>query len=201
VLQIQASEISEWLYEGGLEADTDAFRTRFNSLNQLHDPIFKRRAEYLARPEAVEQLNKVIADIRSFVAEMEKTLEEDGRYTQEELSDVKKSADDAEQWLTEQLAAQAAVAADAEPVVLAHTIRTRSDQIQAMLDKLKRKPRPSKKTTQTKTEQETTNTATETKEASTAEETATSTAEETATPTPEPSTAKEQEREKVHEEL
>ncbi|RKP25390.1 Hsp70 protein-domain-containing protein, partial [Syncephalis pseudoplumigaleata] len=143
-LQQRLSEISDWIYGDGSTAAIDAFQTRLEELRAVHDPIFVRRREHLARPDAVKALNAAMDKAEAFVKEIRSMAEELRHHTEDELADLSKQVDEARAWIARELEAQTALAIDAEPVLWAKDIKARTKALKGAHKTLATKPRPPK---------------------------------------------------------
>ncbi|XP_076274014.1 hypoxia up-regulated Grp170 co-chaperone protein [Rhynchophorus ferrugineus] len=54
------SEISDWLYEDGSEADADTYEKKLDEIQSLTKPLFKRVFEHKERPEALNALHSML---------------------------------------------------------------------------------------------------------------------------------------------
>lgn len=60
------STVTEWLYEGGFEADAAEFKTRLLDLRTKTKDIFDRVNEHRHRPEVLEYLESSLASAKNF---------------------------------------------------------------------------------------------------------------------------------------
>jgi hypoxia up-regulated 1 len=143
-LQQKLSEISDWIYDDGSTAGIDVFQARLEELRQIHEPIFIRRREHLARPDALKGLEQIMEKAEEFVKEIKDTAEELRYHTEAELTDLTTQVDEARAWIKRELDAQMALAIDAEPTLWIKDIKARVQQLKDALKTLVKKPRPPK---------------------------------------------------------
>ncbi|KAI8052557.1 Hsp70 protein-domain-containing protein [Syncephalis plumigaleata] len=153
-LQQKLSEISDWIYDDGSTAGIDVFHARLEELRQVHDPIFARRREHLARPDAVKALEQAMEKAEEFVKGIKETAEELRYHTEAELTDLATQVDEARAWIKRELDAQTALATDAEPTLWTKDIKARTKQLKDALKTLVKKPRPPKPASEPKAETE-----------------------------------------------
>uniref|UniRef100_A0A336K1X8 Hypoxia up-regulated protein 1 n=2 Tax=Culicoides sonorensis TaxID=179676 RepID=A0A336K1X8_CULSO len=61
------SEISEWIYEEGANADADVYEEKLRDLQKASNPIFAKHWEHNERPEALQALKQMINGSESFL--------------------------------------------------------------------------------------------------------------------------------------
>eukprot|EP01099_Mayorella_cantabrigiensis_P002540 TRINITY_DN2106_c0_g1_i1.p1 TRINITY_DN2106_c0_g1~~TRINITY_DN2106_c0_g1_i1.p1 ORF type:complete len:135 (-),score=47.94 TRINITY_DN2106_c0_g1_i1:334-738(-) len=87
----------DWIYDGGLEAETSEFKQRLQKLNTSLSGIELRRREKALRPETVTILRAELDRSRKMVENITNILE----VTEEQKQDFLSSCDEIEEWLNE----------------------------------------------------------------------------------------------------
>lgn len=109
-LRKACSEVSDWIYEDGENADADTYEKKLSELQQIANPIYARYWEHNERPEAIGSLGKMITNARTFLENAKNMTKESNAdkdiFTQVEIDTLEKAIDDAEQWSATELEAQ-----------------------------------------------------------------------------------------------
>jgi hypoxia up-regulated 1 len=129
-----ASEISEWIYEDGLEADVEVFEQKLEKLKKKTNEVYARHWEHEERPEALKALNGMITGAEGFLAtarNVSKDPEKSGVFSEKEVEDLAKGIQEVMDWRDKEVAAQEKLARN-EPVKL--TVQKMTDKM-AFLDR------------------------------------------------------------------
>jgi hypoxia up-regulated 1 len=63
-LEETLSAASEWMYSGGVDADEKTLRSKLKELEDIVNPVMKRKDEAAKRPDAIKELKDTIAHIK-----------------------------------------------------------------------------------------------------------------------------------------
>ncbi|CAG8529838.1 6183_t:CDS:10 [Diversispora eburnea] len=141
-LSLKASETSEWLYDEGEEASTDAFRMRLRTLKTIEQPIIFRRDELSRRPEAIFSIQSLIKSVRAFANRIITNLTaENNPITELELNRLMDTCFRVEEWLEDKLYEQERIPPHVDPVLVSSDIQKKAKEIQRELSILEAKKR------------------------------------------------------------
>lgn len=170
------SEISDWLYEDGIDAAVEVFETKLEDLKKKTDEIFARHWEHRERPDALKAFDSMITGAQGFLESaknVSKDPEKSDVFTAKEIEDLEKAIADTKEWRTKESAVQKKLKKN-EPVKL--TVKSITDkmayldrEVKYMVNKIKRW-RPKEKKPENKTTAEETKTGDTEEVPSTAEE-------------------------------
>lgn len=127
------SEVSDWIYDEGSDADADTYEKKLEVLKDLTRGIFSRVWEHTERPEALSALNSMLNHSRHFLnnaKNLTKTsnLEKD-IFTDQEVESLEKIITETEDWKEKQIQEQNKLK-NFEPVKL--TVRSITDKMGAL---------------------------------------------------------------------
>lgn len=160
------SEISDWLYEDGIDAKVEVFEKKLEDLRKKTDEIFAKHWEHRERPDALKALDSMITGAQGFLESaknVSKDPEKSDVFTPKEIEDLEKAIKDTKEWREKENAAQEKLAKN-EPVKM--TVKSITDkmafldrEVKYMVNKIKRwrpkeKPKPENKTTEETTTSE-----------------------------------------------
>jgi hypoxia up-regulated 1 len=93
-----SSQVSDWLYDEGSDADAATYESKLNELKTLTGPLYWRVKEHMERPEALAALNYMINSSSDFLAKARNMTTEspDGFFTQVELDTLEKTIKETE---------------------------------------------------------------------------------------------------------
>ncbi|KAL0259692.1 lumenal Hsp70 protein [Diplodia seriata] len=74
-IQAKLSEVSEWLYGDGSDADTKTLKDKHAELTALIKPVVTRRDESRNRPDAVENVKKALDQTQSMIKLIKETVD------------------------------------------------------------------------------------------------------------------------------
>lgn len=107
------SEISDWLYEDGSNADADAYEAKLTELQKLTKSLYHRVTEHRERPEAVAALRQILNASAAFLKDTRNVTaakleaEESWVFTEVELNTLDKLIKETEEWLVKMVKEQA----------------------------------------------------------------------------------------------
>lgn len=115
------SEISEWIYDEGSDADAETYEEKLRTLTEIANPVYARHWEHNERPEALNALKSMINGSLGFLATA-KNLTKDANperdvFTQVEIDNLEKAIRDTIDWQENEIKAQQKLARN-EPVQL-----------------------------------------------------------------------------------
>lgn len=110
VLRKACSDVQEWIYGDGENADADTYEKSIKVLQEKANPIYSRHWEHKERADTLETFTKMIASAKTFLANaknMTKEVDSDRDiFTQVEIATLDKAINEAEQWMDRELSAQ-----------------------------------------------------------------------------------------------
>lgn len=137
----------DWIYDGGLEAETSEFKQRLQKLNTSLSGIELRRREKALRPETVTILRAELDRSRKMVENITNILE----VTEEQKQDFLSSCDEIEEWLNEKEEEQSKKALTETPAFLSSDVyqkySTMAKSLRRLTSSPKKKPKKEKKET------------------------------------------------------
>lgn len=137
-----ASSAEDWMYDEGYDADLATMTAKYDELAGPAEKIFFRVSEMTARPEAVRELQKKLLKVKGLMTKWETTKPQ---VTAEERADVLARVSEAEDWLTEKVAAQDANDVTADPVFTSEEVPLQVKVLEKLVGKLNKKPKPQPK--------------------------------------------------------
>ena len=137
-----ASSAEDWMYDEGYDADLATMTAKYEELAGPAEKIFFRVSEMTARPEAVRDLKKKLEKVRALMTKWETTKPQ---VTAEERADVLARVSEADDWLTEKVAAQDANDVTADPVFTSEEVPLQVKVLEKLVGKLNKKPKPQPK--------------------------------------------------------
>lgn len=129
-----SSEISEWIYEDGIDADVEVFEQKLEALKKMTNEVYARHWEHEERPEALKALAGMINGSEGFLAtarNITKDPEKSGVFSEKEIDDLEKAIKEVIEWRDKEVAAQNKLARS-EPIKL--TVKLMTDKM-AFLDR------------------------------------------------------------------
>lgn len=129
-----SSEISEWIYEDGIDADVEVFEEKLEALKKKTNEVYARHWEHEERPEALKALAGMINGSEGFLAtarNISKDPEKSGVFSDKEIADLEKAIKEVIEWRDKEVAAQDKLARS-EPIKL--TVKLMTDKM-AFLDR------------------------------------------------------------------
>jgi len=115
------SEINEWLYEDGMDAEADVYEKKLEEVSKLTKPLFIRVYEHRERPDAIKSLNTVLnatTNALAFMVNHTKAVNPDKDiYSDTDIENFEKLIKSTSEWLEKQIGEQEKLK-KYEPVVL-----------------------------------------------------------------------------------
>ncbi|KAK7863949.1 hypothetical protein R5R35_012451 [Gryllus longicercus] len=111
-IRSECSEVSDWLYEDGLEADADTYEAKLTHLKTLTQPLYKRVREHQERPGMLDTLHQALNGSTNFLASarnMTAQSQDDPLFTAVELETLEKVIKETQEWKTKMEEEQAAL--------------------------------------------------------------------------------------------
>mmetsp|Transcript_23165 Transcript_23165/g.34484 ORF Transcript_23165/g.34484 Transcript_23165/m.34484 type:complete len:958 (-) Transcript_23165:52-2925(-) len=141
-LQKSAEDAEEWMYDDGYDASLETYKNKYAELTEPAEKVFFRVKEVSARVEAMsalkEKLDKVVALMKKWETTMPQVTEDERNAVIEKVEDVRK-------WISEKEEAQAANDPTTDPVFTSEEVPLQTKDIQAVVSKLSRRPKPAPK--------------------------------------------------------
>lgn len=148
-----ASEAEDWMYDEGYDADLETYKKKYEELSAPAEKVFFRMTEVSAREEAVQELSKKLDKVEAL---MEKWVTSMPQVTEEERGEVIAKVNEIRAWITEKTEAQAAADPTTDPVFTSAEVPLQTVDLQKIVGKLSKKPKPvPKKEEEKKNETET----------------------------------------------
>jgi len=123
------SEISEWLYEDGADAEKEVYEEKLKGLKLLVKDFLDRIREAKDRPDALEALDKMLNISIGFL-ESSKSLPEDQQYfTEVELTSLEKIVSETLEWRVKKLDEQSGTPLHQAPALSVRMIADRIDSL------------------------------------------------------------------------
>ncbi|KAL6635003.1 hypothetical protein ACP70R_027674 [Stipagrostis hirtigluma subsp. patula] len=136
------SEVQDWLYMDGEDAQADEFKERLDQLKAMGDPILFRLSELKDRPAACE-------NARSYLAELEKIVKnwETNKpwLPKKRVDEVVSEADKVKTWLEEKETLQKSTPAHSPPAFTSEEIYQKVLDLQDKVSSVNRIPKPKPK--------------------------------------------------------
>lgn len=129
-----SGEISEWIYEDGIDADVEVFEQKLDELKKKTNEVYARHWEHEERPEALKALAGMINGSEGFLAtarNISKDPEKSGVFSEKEIDDLEKAIKEVIEWRDKEVTAQNKLARS-EPIKL--TVKLMTDKM-AFLDR------------------------------------------------------------------
>merc|ERR1712038_1389530 len=138
-LQKSAEDAEEWMYDDGYDASLDTYRQKYTELTEPAEKVFFRVKEVGARVEAISSLKEKLDKVVALMTKWEKTMPQ---ITEEERNSVVEKVEDVRKWISEKEEAQAANDPSTDPVFTSEEVPLQTKDIQALVSKLSRRPKP-----------------------------------------------------------
>jgi hypoxia up-regulated 1 len=139
----------EWMEDDGYGADYATMEDKYAELSSPFEKIMLRLSELTARPAAVEALKKRLSEIEQL---MEKWTTERPQVTEEERASVLEKVEEVRKWISDQEEAQASKKPHEDPAFLSSVVPGQTKQIEAVVLRLSKKPKPKSTKNETKVE-------------------------------------------------
>jgi len=151
-LSKSSQEAEDWMYDEGYDADLVTFEEKYVELSEPAEKVFFRVAEVEARPKVIEALQDKLVKIIALLTKWETTMPQ---ITAEERADVVAKVEEVKKSIAEKEEAQAAADPTEDPVFTSDEIPLLTKEIQGILSKLSKRPKPkAPKTNETDTKTE-----------------------------------------------
>ncbi|XP_055613389.1 hypoxia up-regulated protein 1 [Uranotaenia lowii] len=129
------SEISEWLYEDGSDADAETYEKKLDELKAVANQVYARHWEHRERPEALSALKQMISGAEGFLDKARNFTKEGNPekdvFTQVEIDTLERVIKETIEWRNTEVAEQKKIAKN-QPVRLA--VKDLTDKM-ALLDR------------------------------------------------------------------
>ncbi|KAL7019429.1 hypothetical protein ACKWTF_011120 [Chironomus riparius] len=161
-IKAMCSEISEWIYEDGIDAKVEVFEEKLESFTKKTNEIYARHWEHRERPEALKALKGMIEGAQQFLASAKNITQDPEKkdvFNEKEIEDLAKGIKEVIDWRDKEVSAQNKMPKN-EPVRL--TVKQLTDkmayldrEVKYLVNKIKRW-RPKEKPKEKKVKNETT---------------------------------------------
>ncbi|XP_045499638.1 hypoxia up-regulated protein 1 [Colias croceus] len=160
------SEVSEWLYDDGYDAQTEMFEEKLNNIKEKTNSIFYKHWEHKERPDAVAAIRSMLNNSQEFL-KMAKNYTKEANvdrdvFTQVEITVLEKKIEETEAWLGKSIKEQDALKKNEDIKLTVESIREKitnlDREVKYLLNKLKiwrpKKVKKEENKTETVTESE-----------------------------------------------
>lgn len=161
-IKAMCSEISDWIYEDGIDAKVEVFEEKLDTLTKKTNEVYARHWEHNERPEALKALKGMIEGAQGFLASARNITQDPEKkdvFNDKEIDDLAKGIQDVIDWRDKEVSAQNKMPKN-EPVRL--TVKHLTDkmafldrEVKYLVNKIKRW-RPKEKPKEKKVKNETT---------------------------------------------
>lgn len=161
-IKAMCSEISDWIYEDGIDAKVEVFEEKLDTLTKKTNEVYARHWEHNERPEALKALKGMIEGAQGFLATARNITQDPEKkdvFNDKEIDDLAKGIQDVIDWRDKEVSAQNKMPKN-EPVRL--TVKHLTDkmafldrEVKYLVNKIKRW-RPKEKPKEKKAKNETT---------------------------------------------
>ncbi len=148
-LQKSAEDAEEWMYDDGYDADLATYDAKYKELTEPAEKVLFRMSEVPAREEAIKSLNEKLDKIVNLMKKWETTMPQ---ITEEERTDVIAKVGIVRTWIAEKTEAQAAADPSEDPVFTSAEVPLQTKDLQSVISKLSRRPKPAPKKEEKKNE-------------------------------------------------
>jgi len=138
-LRKSAEDAEEWLFDDGYSADLKTFQEKHAELSTPAERAFFRMSELTARPKAIDAVSKQLTNVEDLMKLWETTMT---HITEEERAEVLDKVGVVRSWIEEKVGEQDEADATADPVFTSEEVPGQTKKIEAIVDRLKKKPRP-----------------------------------------------------------
>mmetsp|Transcript_9476 Transcript_9476/g.11008 ORF Transcript_9476/g.11008 Transcript_9476/m.11008 type:complete len:246 (-) Transcript_9476:144-881(-) len=149
LLSKSAMEAEDWMYDEGYDADLETYTKKYEELSAPAEKVFFRVKEVSARAEAVAALNTKLDKVVALMTKWETTMPQ---ITEEERTDVISKVDVVRKWISDKVEAQAAADPAADPVFTSAEVPLQTAELQTVISKLSKRPKPAPKKEEKKNE-------------------------------------------------
>lgn len=136
------TQLEDWLYEDGMDADKATYEKKYNDLMEKCDPLVMREREASLRPDAIADLKKVVGRYADFVASPEERY---AHISPEDKAKVAAEIQAVKDWLADIEAKVASSPTAADPIIKAAEIAAKIGALDSVCDPIMRKPKPAPK--------------------------------------------------------
>ncbi|KAJ4770371.1 heat shock protein 70 [Rhynchospora pubera] len=136
------SEVQEWLYMDGEDAQAKEFEERLDLLTSIGDPIFSRLTELTARPSACEYARSYFSEVQKIVSNWETNKP---WLPKSRIEEVLKEAEEVRSWLEEKETLQKNTPDYKTPVFTSVEVFEKVTKLQEKVASVNRIPKPKPK--------------------------------------------------------
>lgn len=115
VLTQQCSEMEDWLYEDGFDAEATTYKDKIAALQKVFQPVANRVEQHRQRPQAIEALNNMLNRSSDFMQRARGAPEDESWFTAVELQNLDDLIVSTQNWLEKAEEAQAELKLSEDP--------------------------------------------------------------------------------------
>jgi len=133
------TKMEDWIYDHGDDANKTQFLERLKQLKDIGDPMEYKKWEFEHRDQRVENFKKLVFKYQQWIST------EDEQYAhigEDQRKIVKKYADDADAWLTQQLIKQDRLKKHENPVLKCKDVDNKYREVYDQCNKIVTTPKP-----------------------------------------------------------
>ena len=138
-LKKSAEDAEEWMFDEGFSADLKTYDEKYVELSTPAVKAFFRMAELTARPKAIDALSAKLTKIEELMKKWETTME---HITEEERTEVLDKVAVVRKWIEDKVAEQVAADPTTDPVFTSEEVPGQTKQIESIVQRLMKKPKP-----------------------------------------------------------
>jgi hypothetical protein len=144
-----AAEAEDWMYDEGYDAGLETYTKKYEELSAPAEKVFSRMKEVSARADAIKELTGTLDKLEELMIKWETTQPQ---VTEEERAEVISKVEIIRTWIAEKTEAQAAADPASDPVFTSAEVPLQKSDLQKIISKLSRKPKPAPKKVEKKNE-------------------------------------------------
>ena len=150
---LKSAEVAEdWMYDEGYDADLVVYTEKYAELSEPAEKVFFRMSEVIAREEVITTLKAKLEKVVSLMTKWETSMT---HITEEERGEVLTEVEKVRTWIKEKVNAQEAADPASDPVFTSDEVPLQTADLQKLIGKLSKKPKPTPKKVEKKNETET----------------------------------------------
>ena len=138
-LRQSAEDAEEWMFDEGYTADLKTYDEKYVELSTPAEKMFFRLAELAARPKTIEALKTKLDKVGQLIKKWEETMT---HITEEERTEVLEKVAEVRKWIEEKVEEQEKSDPTADPVFTSGEVPGQTKQIEGIVARLMKKPKP-----------------------------------------------------------
>jgi hypoxia up-regulated 1 len=144
-----SGEAEEWMYEDGYSADLATMEDKYAELSTPMEKVLLRVSETQARPAMIKEMQDKLTKVEDLMKKWETTMPQ---VTEDERKDVLTKVEEFRAWMAEKEEAQSKTDPTEDPVFLSTDVPAQTKDLEILITRLSRKPKPKKEKKEDKNE-------------------------------------------------